>query len=243
MRTAPGVGPRLPVSMRKVVVLPAPLGPRKPTASPFSTRKLIPSTTRSAPKSRHRSSASIMQPRTCWDPAASIERRSRRSVLDRDSPVALLELLARAAGTQLVASDLGFVSLGWSWHGGGLSSGLELSRGHRWNRARRDWCLTDVACHGAVHLGVLLGFRLALQGGDLLLPLHLGLEEPLDDLAGDVGHHVQKESVALLLVLVLRVTLTVAAQANAVPQVLHVLEVVDPSLIDGLHVEPAEDTQ
>ncbi len=38
MCTSPDVGARKPVSMRSVVVLPAPLGPRKPTISPVSTR-------------------------------------------------------------------------------------------------------------------------------------------------------------------------------------------------------------
>ncbi len=38
--TEPLVGGRTPVMVRMVVVLPAPLGPRKPTISPFSTLKL-----------------------------------------------------------------------------------------------------------------------------------------------------------------------------------------------------------
>src|SRR3990172_2127649 len=40
----PDVGRDRPVSMRIVVVLPAPLGPRKPNTSPSCTAKLMPST-------------------------------------------------------------------------------------------------------------------------------------------------------------------------------------------------------
>ena len=37
-RDLASVGPRKPATMRNVVLLPAPLGPRNPTTSPFSTR-------------------------------------------------------------------------------------------------------------------------------------------------------------------------------------------------------------
>src|SRR2546422_7978996 len=50
MRTSPVVGGKTPARMRIVVVLPAPLGPRKPTISPRSTRKEIPATASTAPK-------------------------------------------------------------------------------------------------------------------------------------------------------------------------------------------------
>ena len=57
------------------------------------------------------------------------------------------------------------------------------------------------------------------------------------------GHHVDEEVVALLLVLLLRVALAVAAEADAVAQVLHVREVVDPRPVDLLEVEVAEDAE
>src|SRR6185369_1668166 len=44
-RTRPSLGVIWPVVMRKLVVLPAPLGPSKPTTSPASTSKETPSTT------------------------------------------------------------------------------------------------------------------------------------------------------------------------------------------------------
>src|SRR5881397_2489730 len=43
--TVPALGVTWPVVMRKLVVLPAPLGPSRPTTSPRSTSKLTPSTT------------------------------------------------------------------------------------------------------------------------------------------------------------------------------------------------------
>ena len=46
---SPDVGMDKPVSMRMVVVLPAPLGPRKPKTSPWFTPKLIPSTASTPP--------------------------------------------------------------------------------------------------------------------------------------------------------------------------------------------------
>src|SRR3954462_8919102 len=48
--TLPAVGGMKPVIMRIVVDFPAPLGPRKPSTSPRSTEKEIPSTARFAPK-------------------------------------------------------------------------------------------------------------------------------------------------------------------------------------------------
>ena len=45
----PASGSIMPQAMRKVVVLPAPLGPSSPTISPGSTSKSTPSTTRRRP--------------------------------------------------------------------------------------------------------------------------------------------------------------------------------------------------
>src|SRR5665647_2788140 len=42
--TVPDVGLRIPAIIRKVVVLPAPFGPRKPNSSPFGTVRSIAST-------------------------------------------------------------------------------------------------------------------------------------------------------------------------------------------------------
>src|ERR1700688_375416 len=48
-----------PVSILMTVVLPLPLGPRKPKISPFSTRKLTPFTATKSPKRRTRFSAEM----------------------------------------------------------------------------------------------------------------------------------------------------------------------------------------
>src|SRR5512147_1819703 len=53
-RPWPLVGRSRPLSMRMVVDLPAPLGPRKPKISPFCTAKLILSTALKVPKWRER---------------------------------------------------------------------------------------------------------------------------------------------------------------------------------------------
>jgi hypothetical protein len=45
----PSLGARKPAIMRMVVDLPAPFGPRKPSTSPGSARKLMPSTASSRP--------------------------------------------------------------------------------------------------------------------------------------------------------------------------------------------------
>jgi hypothetical protein len=39
MRTLPELAPKKPAKMRRVVLLPAPLGPKKPTTSPRPTEK------------------------------------------------------------------------------------------------------------------------------------------------------------------------------------------------------------
>ncbi len=46
----PEVGDRRPQSMRMVVDLPAPLGPRNPKISPLATSRLMPSTATKSPK-------------------------------------------------------------------------------------------------------------------------------------------------------------------------------------------------
>ena len=50
MEADPLLGGRNPVSIRMVVVFPAPLGPRKPTTSPCSTAKVAPVTAGWRPK-------------------------------------------------------------------------------------------------------------------------------------------------------------------------------------------------
>src|SRR5207249_11717797 len=59
MRTRPDVGGKIPVSMRIVVVLPAPFGPRNPAISPFEIAKLTSSIARIDPNCLVRCEASI----------------------------------------------------------------------------------------------------------------------------------------------------------------------------------------
>src|SRR5271168_2075080 len=56
-RASPPLSGKKPVSILMTVVFPLPLGPRKPKISPFSTRKLTPSTAVKFPKRRTRWSA------------------------------------------------------------------------------------------------------------------------------------------------------------------------------------------
>src|SRR5438270_12606515 len=60
MATRPAVGLRRPATMRMVVVLPAPLGPRKPWISPAGTERLTPSTAVKDPYVLTSPSTSIM---------------------------------------------------------------------------------------------------------------------------------------------------------------------------------------
>src|SRR5438876_440715 len=60
--TAPALGGMKPVIMRMVVDLPAPLGPRNPSTSPFPTSKETPSTARFDPKDLLRFSTLITAP-------------------------------------------------------------------------------------------------------------------------------------------------------------------------------------
>src|SRR5688572_5353450 len=60
MLTSPSVGARLPVSICIVVVLPAPLGPRKPSTSPRLSSSAMFFTAACAPKRRTRPCALIV---------------------------------------------------------------------------------------------------------------------------------------------------------------------------------------
>src|SRR5215208_5855969 len=88
MRALPCDGFSSPASMRSVVVLPAPFGPRKPKISPRSTRKLRPSTAGTPPNVRVSASTSIaassrIAPRTHARPATPSPSATLRSDADR----------------------------------------------------------------------------------------------------------------------------------------------------------------
>src|SRR5437879_12906159 len=66
-RAEPPLSGRRPVSILMTVVVPLPLGPRKPKISPFSTRKLTSFTAVKLPKRRTRCSAAMAAcGRDCW---------------------------------------------------------------------------------------------------------------------------------------------------------------------------------
>src|SRR4029079_12844347 len=71
------------------------------------------------------------------------------------------------------------------------------------------------------------------------IALDLHVEELLADVAADAAHHLAEDHEAFLLVLLLRILLAVAAQADALAQGLHRLEVIDPALVDLLQVKAA----
>src|SRR5262249_9136037 len=143
-------------------------------------------------------------------------------------PVALLVLLAATARAGVVAPDLGL----------GAPHGRHLLR---LGGLRRCLLLAALLPLGRVdrhHLPL-------LQLGQLLflLPLDAHAEQLLPPVAGDVRGHLLEQVEPLLLVLLLGVLLSVAAQADALAQVLHRLEVLDPRRIDLLQVEVAREVE
>src|SRR5687767_12758392 len=95
MLTRPEVGGMKPVIMRMVVDLPAPFGPRKPSTSPRSTLKEMPSTARFAPKAFTRLSMRIISA-GIWGAAAGfqgcgLESSGRFSHKPKDPPHADVE--------------------------------------------------------------------------------------------------------------------------------------------------------
>src|SRR5574337_899260 len=71
-RASPPESGSSPVSILMTVVLPLPLGPRNPKISPFSTRKLAPSTAVKSPKRRVSFSATMAASPWLFPPAISL---------------------------------------------------------------------------------------------------------------------------------------------------------------------------
>src|SRR5688572_18988442 len=158
--TLPEVAPRNPAMMRSVVDLPAPFGPRKPTISPFATLNETSLTATTVPKSLVRASTSIIERYV-----SRARLRLFRLVFFEDGAVALLELLARAAGAGVVAADLrpGLRRLALRQRRGGLLAQL-IERGGRVFRVG-----ARVAGHGRVELGLVPELGLVLHGRDVFL--------------------------------------------------------------------------
>src|SRR5579862_3280568 len=149
----------------------------------------------------------------------------------RSGAVALLELLARAAPARVVPAD--------------LVRRARLHRDRREAERRRDarggadrrrallrFVLVPDA---AVALRLLLELLLRLLGGQL------GVEQMEDDLAADGAGQLDEHALALGGVLDERVLLRHRAEADALAQVVHVLEVLAPTDVDDLEDdEPLE---
>ena len=81
---------------------------------------------------------------------------------------------------------------------------------------------------------------LTLEALDVGLLLELHPHQLRDDVRGRRRHHVHEDVEALLLVLLLRIALAVAAETDAVTKVLHVREVLDVLLVEVLEIEVTE---
>src|ERR671911_721454 len=89
MVAVPPVGVTRPSSMRRVVVLPAPLGPRKPVTEPGSTVKLRSSTARTWPKFLDRPDTTI---RPGWSTTGLPPVRDRCGTSKQRGPTEFLPL-------------------------------------------------------------------------------------------------------------------------------------------------------
>src|ERR1700742_2809529 len=97
MRAVPLSGVRKPVTIFMVVVLPAPLGPRKPKTSPWRTARLRPATAVKPPKRLVRFSiSSIVRLKRAASDRLKKEARGRKRPLARRKPLVDLKILRRA---------------------------------------------------------------------------------------------------------------------------------------------------
>src|SRR5579871_5124598 len=169
----------------------------------------------------------------------------RPSLIARGSrgAVALLVLLAAAAGAGVVAAHL----LPLAAHGLDLRRRLLRRGGVREAKARRlrpalaaleigDRRRQPEVLGGCpVHRDPRRGARRRA------LHLHLHAQELLDDVGLHAPHHLLEDLEALLLVLLERVELAVAAQPDALLEVLHREQVLAPETVEGLeHDETLE---
>ena len=69
------------------------------------------------------------------------------------------------------------------------------------------------------------------------------MEQLLAQIAADAGHHLAEDDEALFLVFLLGILLPIAAQTDAFTQGLHVLQVLDPALVDLFLNEVAEEVE
>src|SRR4051794_16454284 len=165
--------------------------------------------------------------------------------------MALLELLAGAAPARVVAADLLLLGDAARLDVHGLRElavvavghGLSHLAGHDARGRRGQGARLDLAAAGVLEVGaaapLLRGERLACAAG--ALDLHLDVEDEARELLPDRldqgGEHVE----ALVLVGDERVLLGEAAEVDALAQVVHVVEVLAPALVDDLEQAEALD--
>src|SRR3954463_5801499 len=147
MLTLPAEGGMKPVIMRMVVDLPAPLGPRKPSTSPRSTVKEMPSTARFAPKAFTRLSILIIEAAGLRDGRLKIE--ARFSHKPKDETYADVREIARRP----------FCRRGGRAAGAGAELPRQAGAHHRAVRARRR-----VGLHRPLHRAA--PDRFVRQAGD-----------------------------------------------------------------------------
>src|SRR5690606_33692311 len=160
--------------------------------------------------------------------AARRPPRSRSS----HAAVTVLVLLAAAAGARVVAAHL---LLGADGSRGAAGARLAAGRAARTrSRAGRRGAerlrLVGGELHGRLPLVTALQVRIGLD---------LDAEHVLGHVQADVGLHLLEEVEALEGVLLQRVALPVATQADALPEHVHVVEVLLPVLVDDLQDDEA----
>src|SRR5690606_4698702 len=170
-------------------------------------------------------------------------RLTTRSMAARASgelAVALLVLLARTAGTGVVAADLRPLAVDRRLREAGLAGALRrlgLDRGEATGLGVLELHRTRL------RFGLLA--LLALERFDLVLAADARAGDHLDDLVLEARQHAFEQFERLALELLLRLLLRVAAQVDALAQVIHAGQVLLPAVVEhGQHdvlLEPAHD--
>src|SRR5690606_23963493 len=139
-----------------------------------------------------------------------------------DLAVAVFVLLARAAWAGLVAANLGLGTRRRGGHGNVVLFAVLLFR-----RQRRGVSVLEL--HALGH-----GFGFATQAGlffGRVFATHLNMAEHADGVALDRLQQLLEQGEGLALVFLLGVLLRVAAQVNAVAQVIHGRQMVFPQIV------------
>src|SRR5260221_8352211 len=145
------------------------------------------------------------------------------------APVTFLVLLARAAPARIVPAEL------LVRRGRGRDATAALSLRCSWRRhasARRGAIRRERRLGRGLVLLLLLG---------LLRRLHRDAEDRLGDVVRDLARHLVEEGTGLVLVRHERILLAVAAEVDALAELLHRGEVFDPVRVDRAQQQPPLD--